>query len=75
METQGNAESWKLFLNKEVKVIIEDLPSPIPKSKSGVLNEITDTHIILIRTLIDDGIKIIKPEILRISDIRRVELV
>ena len=75
MENKTNLESWKLFLGKEVNVIIEDAPSPYPKSKKGILQQISDTHLILVRTIIDDGTKITKPEALRLSDIRRVELV
>ena len=59
-------ESWKEFLNKKVNVIIDDPPSPYPKSKEGLLIEVTPTHLILKR---ND-----KTEALRISDIRRVEL-
>lgn len=59
-------ESWKEFLNKKVNVIIDDPPSPYPKSKEGLLIDVTPTHLVLKR---ND-----KTEALRISDIRRVEL-
>ena len=59
-------ESWKEFLNKKVNVIVDDPPSPYPKSKEGILVDVTPTHLILKR---ND-----KTEALRISDIRRVEL-
>lgn len=59
-------ESWKEFLNKRVNVIVDDLPSPYPKSKEGILIDVTPTHLVLKR---ND-----KTEALRISDVRRVEL-
>ncbi|MBI1935710.1 hypothetical protein HYS31_04685 [Candidatus Woesearchaeota archaeon] len=59
-------EHWKGFLNKNVRVIIEDKPSPIPKHKDGILEGITDTHLILKR----NG----NTEALRLIDIRRVEV-
>lgn len=59
-------ESWKEFLNKKVNVIVDDPPSSYPKSKEGLLIDVTPTHLILKR---ND-----KTEALRITDIRRVEL-
>ena len=64
METQ---EHWNQFLNKEVKVIVEDAPSPYPKMKEGYIEEITSTHLILKRET--------KTEALRLNDIRRVEII
>lgn len=40
-------ESWKNFLGKQVRVIINDLPSPIPKHKDGLVLGFTTTHLIL----------------------------
>jgi ribosome maturation factor RimP len=60
-------EHWKDLLNKDVKVIYDDKPSPYPKHKLGQLKEITITHLILLR----DN----KTEALRLTDIRRVEVV
>jgi len=59
-------ESWKEFLNKKVNVIVDDSPSPYPKSKEGILIEVTPTHLVLKR---ND-----KTEALRLTDIRRIEL-
>ena len=59
-------ENWKEFLNKKVNIIVDDPPSPYPKSKEGILIDVTPTHLILQR---ND-----KTEALRITDIRRVEL-
>lgn len=59
-------EQWKNFLNKKVKVIIEDKPSPYPKLKEGILEGISETHLILKR----NGMS----EALRLIDIRRIEL-
>lgn len=58
-------ENWKDFLHKKINVIVDDPPSPYPKSKEGILIEVTPTHLVLKR---ND-----KTEALRISDIRRVE--
>ena len=58
-------ESWNELLHKKVNVIIDDPPSPYPKSKEGILDEVTPTHLILLRNN--------KTEALRLSDIRRVE--
>ena len=58
-------ENWKVFLNKKVNVIVDDPPSPYPKSKEGILIEVTTTHLVLKR---ND-----KTEALRLTDIRRVE--
>ena len=59
-------ENWKEFLNKKVNIIVDDSPSPYPKSKEGILIDVTPTHLVLQR---ND-----KTEALRITDIRRVEL-
>lgn len=59
-------ESWKEFLHKKINVIVDDPPSPYPKSKDGVLIEVTPTHLVLKR---ND-----KTEALRLSDVRRIEL-
>lgn len=59
-------EEWNAFLSKFVNVIVDDPPSPYPKKKEGILSSINETHLILIRNE--------KPEAIRRSDIRRVEL-
>ena len=60
-------EQWKYLLNRKVKVILEDKPSPYPKLKEGIFESITQTHLLLRR---DNG----KTEALRLIDIRRVEI-
>lgn len=60
-------EEWKNFLTKKVKIILDDLPSPYPKKKEGLLTEINDTHAIIKKE--DDSI-----EALRLTDIRRIEV-
>jgi hypothetical protein len=59
-------ETWKGFLNKSVKLIIEDKPSPYPKLKIGILEAVADTHIILKTDK--------RTEAIRLNDIRRIEL-
>ena len=60
-------DNWKDFLNKDIKIIIEDKPSPYPKHKEGILEKISTTHLIIRKS---DG----SIEALRLIDIRRVEL-
>jgi hypothetical protein len=60
-------EKWNIFLNKKIRVIIDDRPEIYPKHKDGILKAITPTHLILQR---ENG----QDEALRISDIRRVEV-
>ena len=59
-------EKWKSLLKKYVNVIVDDPPSPYPKKKEGILDQITETHIILLKENNE-------PEALRLTDIRRIE--
>lgn len=62
MET---TEYWKEFLNSQVKAIINDPPSDIPKKKEGFCVAITATHLILKI----DG----RDEAILLSLVRRIE--
>ena len=59
-------ENWKGFIKKTVRVIINDLPSPVPKHKDGIVMGFTPTHLIIKQ----NG----KEVALLLSDIRRIEL-
>ena len=61
-------ENWKSFLNKNVRIIINDLPSLYPKHKDGVVVEFTSTHLILKQFDRDE------PVALLLNDIRRIEI-
>ncbi len=64
--TLEELEAWKSFLNKEVRIIINDPPSPYPKSKDGIFLDITPTHIILKQPTGNVA--------LLLTDIRRIQL-
>ena len=59
-------ESWKSFLNKTVRVIVNDYPDKFPKHKDGLLIGITETHLILQQHE--------QPVALLLADIRRIEV-
>jgi len=59
-------EQWKDFLNKKVRIIINDAPSPYPKYKDGIVKGFTDTHIILLQNNTEIA--------LLLTDIRRIEI-
>lgn len=59
---------WNLFLNKQVKVIYDDVGSQFPRSKEGICKEITMTHLVL------DNSNNSKIEAIRLADVRRVEV-
>lgn len=63
---ENTMESWKHFLNKKVRCIINDAPSPYPKHKDGEVAGVTKTHLILKE---ED-----KEIALLLSDIRRIEI-
>jgi len=58
-------ENWKEFLDKYVRVIINDPPSLYPKHKDGIVKAFTSTHLILQQE---------KEVALLLSDIRRIEI-
>jgi hypothetical protein len=60
----GILEQWKSFLNKNIKVIIED--TDFPKKKQGVCKNVSETHLFL-----DSGFK---TEALLLTKILRVEV-
>lgn len=61
-----NLENWKIFLNREVRIIINDPPSPYPKHKDGVITGFARTHLILKQE--DKDIALL------LTDIRRIEV-
>ena len=65
MEKREQREQWKDFLNKEIKVIVDDPPKLYPKFKQGILIGLNETHLILKWNN--------KTEAIRLSDIRRIE--
>lgn len=60
-------EGWEKFLEKHVRVIINDSPSPYPKHKDGIVKGFTQTHLILKQENKDIA--------LLLSDIRRIEII
>lgn len=61
-------KEWTEFINEQVRVIINDLPSPYPKCKDGKVIKVTTTHLFL--QLNDKP----KPIALLLTDIRRIEI-
>jgi len=59
------AETWKDFIDKRVRVIINDNPSKYPKHKDGIIRGFTNTHLILEQE--DRKIALL------LTDIRRME--
>ena len=68
MERLEKVETWKDFLNKNVKVIYDDKGRDFPLTKEGLCKEVNETHFIILR---NDNFK---TEAIRLIDIRRVEL-
>ena len=64
--TKIKTGGWGHFLNQEVRVIINDNPSPYPKHKDGLVKGFTNTHLIILQ----DN----KEIALLLTDIRRVEI-
>lgn len=60
----GTSEQWKGFLNKNIKVIIED--TDFPKKKEGICKNVSETHLFL-----DLGFR---TEALLLTKILRVEV-
>ena len=62
-------DKWKLFLNKEVKLIYEDSGNHFSK-KEGRVIQITDTHIIILINELNEAINLSK--VLRIEEKREM---
>lgn len=59
-------EQWEDFLDRKVTLIIDDPPSDYPVKKTGQLNKITNTHVILENNR--------KVEAILLKLIRRIEI-
>jgi len=63
---ENQMENWNRFLNKQVRIIINDAPSVYPKHKDGLVKGFTTTHILLQQQ--DQDIALL------LTDIRRIEI-